>query len=423
MCTQSPRGLTGPAGGSRYLAPMARWGRRLAIALTVVLLLGAALVFAGGWYFAGQIDGEALAAPQHAPVEHYDYAIDAYASGRVRLHRTVGDALHDPLQSDKEYGLVWPGGAGVLTGPPDPPSGGGQVSRALQVVAGRPPARGSEAALREDVWTDPHAAYGVPYQEVTFPCAGGSCPAWYVAGTTSTWLITVHGKGASRTEPLRAIGPAVRAGLPVLDIAYRNDPGARADPTHRYRWGATEWQDLDQAVQYARTHGARHVVLFGSSMGGAVVASFLEHSSSASLVSGVVLDAPALDLRAIVEFGATQRRVPLIGSKIPGAVTWAAERLAGLRYDVDWRQLDYVDGSWLHVPALVFHGTADDTVPISVSDRFRAAHPGLVQEVRVPGATHVESWNVDRQGYAARESAFLGCVTAAGPPRSCSAAG
>src|SRR5689334_11283867 len=118
---------------------MARWGRRLAVTLAVVVLLGAAVVVAGGWYFARQIHGEALAPPQQAPVEHYGYAIDGYADGQVRVHRTVGDALHDPLQSDKVYGLVWPDGAGVLSGPPVPASGGGQVRRALQLVAGRPP--------------------------------------------------------------------------------------------------------------------------------------------------------------------------------------------------------------------------------------------------------------------------------------------
>jgi pimeloyl-ACP methyl ester carboxylesterase len=239
-----------------------------------------------------------------------------------------------------------------------------------------------------------------------------------VPGASTTWLVAVHGKGASRTEPLRAIGPAVRAGLPVLDIAYRNDAGAPPDPSHRYGYGATEWRDLDAAVQYARGHGAQQVVLFGSSMGGSVVAAFLEHSPSASAVRGVVLDAPALDFRATVDFGATRRSLPL-GLPIPGVLTSTAEWIAGWRYDVDWAAVDYLPGDWLHVPALVFHGTDDDTVPPSTTDAFRAAHPSLVQEVRVAGANHVESWNVDPAGYSARETAFLGCVTGPTPAATC----
>jgi pimeloyl-ACP methyl ester carboxylesterase len=305
----------------------------------------------------------------------------------------------------------------VLTGPPRT-GAGGTATRALQVVSGTAPQPGTAAATTRDVWTDPAAAFGKPYQDVTYPCAGGSCPAWFVPGTSSTWLVAVHGKGAARTEPLRAAGPAVRAGLPVLDIAYRNDAGAPTDPSHRYGYGATEWRDLESAVGYAHEHGAAQVVLFGSSMGGSIVAAFLEHSASASLVRGVVLDAPALDFRATVDFGATKRSLPL-GLSIPGVLTSTAESIAGWRYDVDWSAVDYLPGAWLHVPALVFHGTADGTVPPATSDAFRAAHPDLVSEVRVTGASHVGSWNVDPAAYEAREAAFLGCVTAPAPAARC----
>jgi pimeloyl-ACP methyl ester carboxylesterase len=295
------------------------------------------------------------------------------------------------------------------------------VTRALQVTAGAPPAAGTGAGLDRDVWTDPRAAYGASYQNVTYPCAGGGCPAWLVPGTGSTWIVLVHGKDAALTEPLRALGPALRAGLPALDIGYRNDVGAPTDPSGQHQYGATEWRDLEQAVDYATAHGAQHVVLFGSSMGGSIVAAFLQHSRSASLVRGVILDAPALDLRSTVDYGASRRRLPLLGSPIPGVLTATAEWIAGWRYSLDWNQVDYLTGDWLHVPALVFQGAVDDTVPAATSDRFAAAHPGLITEDRVPGASHVESWNVDPADYEARETAFLGCVASAQTAQSCTA--
>ena len=93
-------------------------------------------------------------------------------------------------------------------------------------------------------------------------------------------------------------------------------------------------------------------------------------------------------------------------------LTSTAEWIAGWRYGVDWSAPDYLPGDWLHVPALVFHGTADDTVPLATTDAFRAAHPDLVQEVQVPGANHVESWNVDPAGYGRGR----GPSSAASPP-------
>jgi pimeloyl-ACP methyl ester carboxylesterase len=236
-------------------------------------------------------------------------------------------------------------------------------------------------------------------------------------------MVLVHGKGGTRSEPLRAMGAALRAGLPALVISYRNDPGAPADPTHQYAYGATEWRDLEAAVGYATAHGARDVVLFGSSMGGSIVASFLEHSRAASLVRGVVLDAPALDFRATVDWGAAHRTLPVLGTRVPGVLTGTAEWIAGWRYGVDWAAMDYLPGAWLHVPALVFHGLDDATVPVTTSDEFAAAHPDLVQEVRVSEADHVESWNIDPTRYGSREAAFLGCVAAGRPAPSCARRG
>jgi pimeloyl-ACP methyl ester carboxylesterase len=388
------------------------------IALVAVLVVLAALFLGGGGlYFAGQIDSDGLTATHAVDPVRYDLVVDSFSGGQVVLHRSGEQVDQDPLPTADEYGLAWPGGRGVVTGAPQT-SAGGRVGRSLRVTTGTAPAPGTRATLQRDVWTDPRNAYGVDYQDVTYPCAGGRCPAWFVPGTSSTWMVLVHGKGASRTEPLRAMGPALKAGLPVLDISYRNDPGAPLDPSRRHAYGVTEWRDLEAAVRYATGHGAKDVVLFGSSMGGSIVASFLGHSTLASRARAVVLDAPALDFRSTVDWGAAHRTLPVVGTPVPDVLTGTAEWMAGWRYGVDWTAMDYLAGRWLRVPALVVHGTDDDTVPISTSDRFRAAHPNLVREVRVRGGTHVGSWNVDPQAYQDRESAFLGCLTS-GPSPAC----
>jgi pimeloyl-ACP methyl ester carboxylesterase len=349
---------------------------------------------------------------------HYDLVVDAVDGTAVVLRRTGEAPADDPLDSGDTYGLVWPGGAGVLSGLPVREVGGA-VHRDLRTTTGSRPGRGTRAALDVNVWADPRAAYGVDYQDVSIPCADGECPAWYIPGRSSTWWIAVHGKGASRAEPLRAMGIAVDDRISVLDISYRNDPDAPADPSGRYGYGTTEWRDLEAAVAFAVDLGARDVVLFGSSMGGAIVAAFLQHSSSAHVVTGVVLDAPALDLRATVEYGASRRSLPVIGTGIPDVLTTTAEWMAGHRYDLDWDAVDYLPGDWVRVPLLLFHGTADDTVPIATSDALYEAHPNLVREVRVRGAGHVQSWNVDPAGYRQALTDFLSCIVSSNPALAC----
>ncbi len=63
-----------------------------------------------------------------------------------------------------------------------------------------------------------------------------------------------------------------------------------------------------------------------------------------------------------------------------------------------------------HVPILLFHGTADTTVPIGPSEAF-AALPRLVTLVKTAGAGHVESWNVDPRRYDAAVHIFLRSLT------------
>jgi pimeloyl-ACP methyl ester carboxylesterase len=385
--------------------PRRRGLRRLLTALLTLVVLAALLLGAGGLYFAGQINSDGLSAAHIGDPQTYDLVVDAFTGGLVTLHRTGEKPARDDLATADEYGLSWAGGTGVLTGAPA--RTGSAIRRSLKIVTGTAPARGTPAALQRDVWPDPRAAYGVAFSDVQIPCTGGSCPAWYVPGRSTTWFVAVHGKDAKRTEPLRAMGPAISAGLPTLDISYRNDPGAPASADHQHAYGVTEWRDLQAAVGYATRHGAKNVVLFGSSMGGAIVASFLEHSPSAALVRGVMFDAPALDFRATVDWGAAHRTLPLIGTAIPGVLTATAEWIAGVRYDVNWTAMDYLPGSWLKVPTLDVHGADDLTVPVSTSDQLKAAHPELVQEVVVPHAPHVGSWNVDPRAYVQRESAFL----------------
>jgi pimeloyl-ACP methyl ester carboxylesterase len=165
--------------------------------------------------------------------------------------------------------------------------------------------------------------------------------------------------------------------------------------------GLTEWRDLQAAARYALAHGAKRLVLVGYSMGGSIVAQFMEHSPLTSRVAGLVLDAPALDWKAILSFGASEIGLPPFAAD---PVEWTI----GQRITVNWNSLDaLLHPADFHVPTLLFHGESDKLVPISTSDAFAREMKGWVTYYRVPDAGHTEAWNVDPALYDRRVDAFL----------------
>jgi uncharacterized protein len=385
--------------------------RRLLYGVVVVVVVLVLAFFAGGgWFYSGQIRDGALAS--EAPgTPALQSRVLAVGDGSITLARDPGSPRELTLPGT--WGLRWPAGYGRLGAIRS--LGADRVERAFTRLEGAPPRVGERSAVDGYAWpADPSLAAGRPAGEVSYPSPLGPTPAWLVDGRRGTWVILVHGYNAPRTETLRTLATATRRGYPALAIAYRNDPGAPRSPDGLRRWGATEWRDLEAATRYALEHGATGVVLAGYSMGGAVVTSFLLESPLAARVRGVILDAPALDLGTVIDNGATDRELPILGTPVPPALTEAAKGIAGLRYHLDWGELDYVDRAGrLSTPMLVFHQTGDPTVPVAISEALAAARPDLVTLERFGGDGHVQSWNADPARYERAVRAFLGRVAPA----------
>jgi pimeloyl-ACP methyl ester carboxylesterase len=121
-----------------------------------------------------------------------------------------------------------------------------------------------------------------------------------------------------------------------------------------------------------------------------------------------VLDSPALDVGATVDYRAATRGV--LGLPVPPSVVSVAKWLAAKRFDVDWDDLSYTDGAWVRAPALVFHGLDDTLVPPSTTEKL-AANAGSVRPVLVPGAGHVLSRATDPATYDRELDGFLDALT------------
>lgn len=273
------------------------------------------------------------------------------------------------------------------------------VERALTVVSGviEP---GTEVQVEPYLWPDDPSTLGREWEDTAIEGPAGRLPAWTLpAGDGRTWAVCVHGRGASRAQAFRVMQSCYATGVTGLLITYRTDPEAAA--ADRCRLGADEWQDVEAAVRHALDRGAERVILIGFSMGGGMALSFLRHSPLAAAVRGVVLDAPVVDWSAVLRGVARTMRLP--SWTAPLTMSMAARRAA-----IDWRVLDHVgNADELDAPILVLHGTADQTVPLSSSQRLAAERPELVELVEFPGAGHCTAYNADPTRYERVLRAFL----------------
>jgi len=322
------------------------------------------------------------------------------------------------------YGLWFDGGRGhARVGPVlSVDQGAGSVRRVLEGVdAGElrvGPARWDSYYF----FGNPQEALGLASRDVEIESEIGMLAAWEVpadfageAADAATpdpgrWAILVHGRGAQREECLRAVPVLHELGFTVLVPMYRNDIGAPASSDGRYSLGLSEWRDLEAALLYAVEAGAQEVVLFGWSMGGAIVLQTLDRSWLSGRVEAVVLDAPVIDWADVIRHHGVVNKIPgpigalsrsLIGQQ------WA-RRLVGVHEPIDVALTNWEHrADELKHRTLLIHSLKDEFVPVGPSISLAAKRPDLVQFEPWEHARHTKEWNVDPQRWDAVVRAFL----------------
>jgi pimeloyl-ACP methyl ester carboxylesterase len=370
-----------------------RWPRRTAYGLAGLVLLVPTSTASAGWYFANQVLD---ARPREYPLE-----VRGFDGDLVTLTRTEDTELDVP------FSLLWPTGHARL----------GAVVRLERATVVRHVDEITRGTLRAGMRAttssavfdgDPRTARGLDFDEVTVPGELGPLPAWLVPGTSSTWVIAVHGRGGTRAEALRALPTLAGFGFPTLVMTYRNDEGAPPSPDRRYHLGATEWRDVAAAIRYARSQGASDVILYGWSMGGAATMMTLRHAPEAAAVRALVMDCPALDWTTTLRFNGRRRN-------LPPPLIWAALRLVEQRLGTPLAELNQVRhvGS-LRIPTLVFSDGDDLVVDPEPTRLFARLRPDRVRLVETSGGGHTRSWNVDPGRYESELTDFLQGVVGPG---------
>jgi pimeloyl-ACP methyl ester carboxylesterase len=323
----------------------------------------------------------------------------------VTLNRTPDSVLPG------EYSLFFSGDTGHARLGPVLANGGDWVTRRILRIDFGDLAAARNGRLSGWLYLGPWDLR-VPFENVVVQTPLGIAPAWYVppAGPSDRWAIQVHGRAVRRQEGLRVVPVFRDAGYHSLLVSYRNDGDAPADPTGRYGLGDTEWEDIDAAIRYAMSHGAKSIVLMGWSMGGAIALQTLMRSAHAGVVTGLVLESPVVAWADVLEFQAAARRLP------PGIALWAMRlmgapwggRLTGLGAPIDFARLDFVTRAGeLAVPILLLHSDDDGYVPATGSRKLAELRPDIVTFERFDVARHTKLWNYDPGRYASRVTDWL----------------
>ncbi|WP_338899001.1 alpha/beta fold hydrolase [Streptomyces sp. TG1A-60] len=369
----------------------------VAAAFGAVFVAGAASVAVGRL-----ASDAALKAPPGGPLPTEPrLTVHSTAAGRITLTRAFA------AQRPGMYGLAGHGShavvGSVLSGAPHAPD---TVVRRLERV--------THGTLEpgDKVWFTPHThlgdprtALGLDHVDVDVPGELGTLPAWFVPADRGTWVIAVHGLGATRELSMNVMEFLHRHHFPVLALAYRGDTGAPRSPDGLNHLGETEWRDVDAAIRYAVRFGAERVVLLGWSTGATMALRAATHSALRDRVAGLVLDSPVLDWAATLRALAAARRTP--GPLLPLAVR-AAQGRTGLRTAPADRAAVPPE---VTIPALLFHGPDDVVAPWGPSRRLAARHPDRVTLRTVRHAPHGAMWNAGPEAYEEALRRFLTPLT------------
>lgn len=267
-------------------------------------------------------------------------------------------------------------------------------------------------------YTDPREL-GYPFRKVSLPLPGGVGWGWRIEPATRRssqetsksrpWAIHVHGRGALPEETLRGVAPFSDAGYTSLVMAYRNDPGAPRGLRGRYGLGLAEWRDVEAAIGWARAQGATHVVLVGWSMGGTTAVLAAGRSAHSDLISGLVLDSPALDWVGLLRAQAKLTRLPAWMGDVArwmlqlGVIRGAIEGTRGTPLS---ELTPEVLAHSTTVPTLIHVSAGDTFVPWQGALAFAKARQRSVR-LHPSRGEHVKLWNADPAGWHHETARFL----------------
>jgi hypothetical protein len=398
--------------------------KKLGYSLIFILLL---VLGGAGWYFSGVIYNGGLN-PEFTDSSSIGTAEDRVIVTNITansIQLNVEEELWGPLLERGIYGIIGQNGDALVGNILS--TSGTVVERELLELNGTivegDRIRGTSLVIREKnndykilgtsgwsgqaeegVYT-PKSVSNLDYETIFYKSDLGEFPAYLTKEGDTGIVIFVHGYRGDYSREVFAkmrAGDLVNMGYRSMIISYRNDRGLPKDPSGIYQYGATEWRDLDAAINKALEF-SDNIVLWGTSGGGGPVSSWLVNTDDKNKIKGIIYEAPVINFWESVEVNGAAR-FPWL----PEVLFSYFKIVTELRYGVDFDSMDFreaVIGST--IPTLLFHGDDDEWVPVEMSDLIAESRDTNFTYIRYENVGHVTSWNADPDNYFYQLDTFL----------------
>ena len=299
---------------------------------------------------------------------------------------------------------------------------GGQIARALEGPIVGKTARAFGGWVSGWLGTEPeHFAKNITRIQLETR-DGWILPSWLQRQNCGTWVIHVHGRGATPAETARNFELFAGLGFSNLSISYRQDHEAhesaaetawpKGQKLHRLSLGTDEWLDLEAAVEFATSQGATKIIVFGWSYGAAISLEFSRRSEAAHLVAAYIFDSPVISWRATLQRQLELASLPTKWADFAAKVL-RDEKLAkklGLKGAVDFAETETSAlAKRITKPILILHSKDDGYIPFEPCEELAEANH-WVKLVRFEQARHCKLYNYDQARYAGAISEFLGSL-------------
>ena len=398
--------------------------KKLGYSLIIILLL---VLGGAGWYFSGVIYNGGLN-PEFTDSSSIGTAEDRVIVTNITansIQLNVEEELWGPLLERGIYGIIGQNGDALVGNILS--TSGTVVERELLELNGTivegDRIRGTSLVIREEnndykilgtsgwsgqaeegVYT-PKSVSNLDYETIFYKSDLGEFPAYLTKEGDTGIVIFVHGYRGDYSREVFAkmrAGDLVNMGYRSMIISYRNDRGLPKDPSGIYQYGATEWRDLDAAINKALEF-SDNIVLWGTSGGGGPVSSWLVNTDDKNKIKGIIYEAPVINFWESVEVNGAAR-FPWLPSQLFSYFKIFTE----VRYGVDFSEMDFTDAVINStIPTLLFHGDDDEWVPVSMSDLIASERKENFTYIRYENVGHVTSWNADPDNYVYQLELFL----------------